>query len=65
MSYLDFIIQEFANYVENIYPEEYGKYGFLEKIKTNFENLEKIKKYYEREDAIKGPFIAGKANLMF
>ena len=65
LSYLDFLIQQFSYYVEKIFPEEYEKFPFFDRIRKNFNELPKIKAYYEREDAIKGPFIAGEANLMF
>ena len=65
LSILDFLIQEFSYYVEKIFPEEYENFPFFHRIRTNFNELPKIKAYYQREDAIKGPFIAGQANLMF
>jgi tRNA A-37 threonylcarbamoyl transferase component Bud32 len=54
---IDFQIAEFSHYVEKIAPEVYNKFEFFKKTRTAFENLPEVKKYYEQESAVKGPFI--------
>ena len=59
MGYLtlaDFLVTEFSFYLEKIAPEAFAKYSFLAKIRKSFEDLPEIKKYYESETAVKGPF---------
>ena len=38
-------------------PETFNKYGFLKRIRDNINNLPEIKAYYEKENAMKAPFI--------
>lgn len=61
----DFQIAEFSHYIERISPETFGKYGFLKRVRTAFENLPEIKKYYEQETATKGPFLPPIAAIPF
>ena len=35
----DFVFSETSNHIEKIAPELYAKYGFLKRIRENFENL--------------------------
>lgn len=53
----DFIISELSNYFAKLYPEEYKAYPSIERINNGINNLEKVKEYYQRENAVKGPFL--------
>lgn len=57
LTLVDFQISEFAPYFEKLYPEEYKTYPSVERIKNGVNNLEKVKEYYQRENAIKAPFL--------
>lgn len=46
LTLVDFHISEFSHYVERLEPELYNKYEFLKRVRTAFENLPEIKKYY-------------------
>ena len=61
----DFSVAEFSHYVEKIAPEVYANNGFLKRTREAFENLPEIKKYYEQESAVKGPFLPPMAALSF
>lgn len=61
----DFHFTEFSYYVEKIAPETFAKYGFLKRVRTAFEALPEIKKYYEQETATKGPFLPPVAAVPF
>ena len=62
----DFALAEFSYYAEKIFsPEYYAKYPFLKRVRDAFENLPEIKKYYEQESAVKGPFLPPSAALSF
>jgi glutathione S-transferase len=53
----DFKIAEAVNYFEGIWPEHTKEYPEFTKLRERFNNLPEIKAYYERPDAIKGPFL--------
>lgn len=57
LTLVDFQISELAPYFEKLYPEEYKTFPSVERIKNGVNNLEKVKEYYQRENAIKGPFL--------
>lgn len=61
----DFHMSEFSYYVEKLSPETYEKFGFLKRLRTAFEKLPEIKKYYEQPTATKGPFLPPIAALPF
>ena len=61
----DFALAEFSYYVEKIAPESFAKHAFLKRVRTAVENLPEIKKYYEQESAVKGPFLPPSAALSF
>ena len=61
----DFQYAEFSYYVEKLAPEVYAKYEFLKRVRTAFEALPEIKKYYEQESATKGPFLPPVAAIAF
>lgn len=61
----DFQIAEFSYYVEKIAPELYAKNPFLARTRAAFEALPQIKKYYEQESAVKGPFIPPQGAVSF
>lgn len=56
---------EFSYYIEKIAPELYTKYPFWKNVRTAFEELPEIKKYYEQESATKGPFLPPIAAVAF
>ena len=61
----DFAINEFAYYLEKTSPETFEKFGFLKRLRAAFEGLPEIKKYYEQESALKGPFLPSFAAIPF
>lgn len=65
LTLIDFQLAEFSYYVEKLAPELYNKHEFLKRLRTAFENLPEIKKYYEQETALKGPFIPPIAAVPF
>lgn len=52
----DFLLVEISFYIENVFPNHYKEFSFLNEIRIRFHNLPEIKKYYEQEWAVKGPF---------
>lgn len=40
-----------------LYPEQMKEYQFVKNVRENVENLDGVKKYYERQDAIKEPHV--------
>lgn len=40
-----------------LYPELTKEYQFVTNVRENVESLEGVKKYYERQDAIKVPHV--------
>lgn len=50
------MIAELSYYFEALFAEEKANYGFLWRIRHNFELLPGIKAYYQRPDAITDPF---------
>lgn len=65
LTLVDFHISEFANYIEKIFPEEFAKNPFAKRCRDAVNNLPEIKKYYEQETAVKGPFVPPTAALSF
>lgn len=61
----DFQVSEFSYFVEKIAPEVYAKYPFLERVRTAFNALPEIQKYYESETAVKAPFVPPSAAIQF
>lgn len=61
----DFILAEVSHYIENVYKEHYQTLTFLHEIRHNFESLPEIKAYYEKETAVKGPFVPPFATIKF
>ena len=59
----DFKIVEFSHWIEKVAPEIYKKFGFLKRVGDAFHSLPEIKKYYEKERAVKGPFVIASANI--
>jgi hypothetical protein len=61
----DFIVAEFSYYVEKVTPENYNKHEFLKRVRTAVESVPEVKKYYESENAMKGPFLPPIAAIQF
>lgn len=61
----DFLVADFSYYLEKLSPEVFAKYAFVKRTRVNFEALPEIKKYYEQESAVKGPFVPPSAALAF
>ena len=53
----DLKISEIANYVEKITPDVFEKFGFLKRVRDAVNNIPEIKAYYQKETAVKGPFL--------
>ena len=62
---VDFQFSEISHHFEKIYPEEFAKHSCLKRCRDAFNALPEIKKYYEQEGSIKGPFTAPFAALHF
>lgn len=63
MTLADFRIAEASYYFEKLYPNYYNQYPFFSKIRKAVENLPEVKKYYQKENAVKGPFLPNYAQL--
>ena len=66
MGYLtlaDFVVAEHSYYIQTIYPEQYKTWTFLQAIREKFQKLPETIAYYERDDAVKGPFLPPSAAL--
>lgn len=59
----DFLFAELSYYIKTIAKEIYEKSPFFEKVKNTVEGLPEVKGYYEREGAIKYPFLPPSANV--
>ena len=55
---------EASYYVEKMFPDVYNKYGFLKRVREAFEGLPEIRKYYEQESSLKGPFLPPKMTII-
>jgi glutathione S-transferase len=42
----DFIVSEDSHYIERLFPEEYAKFPFLQRIRDEFNSLPEIAAYY-------------------
>ena len=61
----DFRIAEAAYYFEKLYDKQIGEYPFFGRIREAVESLPAVKAYYEREGAVKGPFMPNYSQLKF
>lgn len=61
----DFKLCETSYYFEKLYEEQYPNYPFFGEIRKTIENLPEVKKYYEKENSVKGPFLPSYAQLKF
>jgi len=52
----DFIVAEESNYIQRVFPEEYKKLPFLQRIRENFNKVPEIEAYYAGPTAFKGSF---------
>jgi glutathione S-transferase len=59
----DFIVAEDSYYIERVYPEEFKKLSFLQRIRDNFNNLPETVAYYAKPTAFKGRFFPPYAAL--
>ena len=59
----DFIVAEDSNYIQRIFPEEYKKLPFLQRIRENFNKVPEIEAYYAGPTAFKGRFLPPTAVL--
>lgn len=66
LTLVDFLLVEIAYYIEQVYPALYAKEPFLKELRNRFNALPEIKKYYEKPDAVKAPFVSpAMANIKF
>lgn len=56
LTLLDFVIAEFSNYIETVWPEESKQWTFLRRIRENFNKLPETEAYYKSENGFKGRF---------
>ncbi len=61
----DFHIVEASYHIEKIFPQVYAKYPFLKRVRTVFENLPEIRRYYDSDKAVKAPFFSPQAAIKF
>lgn len=59
----DFVVAEDSHIIERLFPEEYKKLPFLQRIRENFDNLPQTKAYYAKPTAFKGRFLPAHALL--
>lgn len=57
LTVVDFKLAEAMEYLQGIWPEHAKEYPDLLNIKEKFNALPEIKAYYQRPDAVKGPFL--------
>jgi len=58
LTFADFQLVEIVNYLNGIWPDDIKQqFPKLLALKDRFNNLEAIKSYYAKEDAVKGPFL--------
>ena len=56
LTILDFVVAEFSNYILTVWPEESKGWGFLRRIRDNFNKLPETEAYYKSESSFKGRF---------
>lgn len=61
----DFRLCEASYYFQKLYEEQYVNYPFFGEIRKAVESLPEVKKYYEKPNAIKGPFLPSYTQLKF
>lgn len=44
----DFIVAETSHYIQRMFPEEYKKISFLQRIRDNFDSLPETAAYYAK-----------------
>jgi hypothetical protein len=54
---VDFYLAEMYSYFDALYPSERKNFSFWGRIKHNFEQLPQTKAYYQRPDAVHGPYL--------
>jgi glutathione S-transferase len=59
----DFLVAEDSHYIERLFPEEYKKLPFLQRIRENFNNLPETVAYYAKPTAFKGRFFPATAQI--
>ena len=52
LTLIDFYLAEVASLIELFYPNKKSEYGFLFRIRTNFNNVAGVQAYYNRPNAI-------------
>lgn len=57
LTLVDFYLAEQLSYFETFFPSEHKNFGYWWRIRHNFEELEEIRSYYKRPDAIVGPYL--------
>lgn len=57
LTIVDFIFAENLYYFETLYPNEKKNFHFWWRIRHNLESLPEVRAYYNRPDAIHGPFL--------
>lgn len=60
---VDFHLAENLAYFETLYPSEHKNFSFWWRIRHNFEEVEGVKAYYKRADAVHGPHLPPFAQL--
>jgi hypothetical protein len=57
----DFIVAEESYYIETVFSEQYKNWSFLQRIRTNFNNVPQITAYYKSPEGFKGDFFPSTA----
>ena len=63
LTVIDFYLAEVDEFVKVVFPELKEKYEFLGKIRQSVEAIPEVMKYYERENAVKGPYLPPSAQI--
>lgn len=56
LTLVDFYIAEYSYYFEALYEDQKENLPFWWNIRENFEKLQGVRAYYQRENAVSGPF---------
>ena len=57
LTYPDFLFAELAYYIRAIDSDFYAQFPFLDRLRKAFNEVPEIKSYYDKEDAVKMPFM--------
>jgi hypothetical protein len=56
LSLADFIVAEDSYYIQTVFPEQFNRWSFLQRIRKNFNASPEIAAYYKSANGFKGDF---------